>query len=248
MLNYLGGEIYRVLHKKSMYIYFGSFAVLFFLFAAFGSKHNIENLRGTAENFFSLLPPVVGGYLFGALYTDDLSSKNLTTLVGFGISKLKIVLSKCILMTLFSAFVFGLIPLFVVGCFAVFGVVPDAETFKVVYIHALTQLLTVVAFAALSGIVVYGVQRNTFAIVLYIVLAFGVISNLMMLLLNADIVRGFAPDLDKYLMSGVGIASRIEAGLLKGESVLGVFAEYAVYVAAALGLSVFAFRGKELEF
>ncbi|GHV11190.1 hypothetical protein FACS1894219_01950 [Clostridia bacterium] len=248
MFNYIKGEIYRILHKKSMYIYYGIFAVLYFIIVFVFSKkvYTTESIINDAENYFTFLPVIVGGYFFAALYTDDLSSKNLTTLVGYGLSKLKIVLSKFLLMTFFSAVIIGLIPVLMAGIYAIFGVSPTAAVMGEIYIYALTALMKTVAFAALSGIVVYGIQRNTFAIVLYVALAFGIVSQLVSLLLNTAIVKGIAPGLDKYLMSGITI--RLQVSLLLNEPDLWIFAEYAIYAAIALALSTLAFRKKELEF
>ncbi|MDR1565131.1 MAG: ABC transporter permease [Oscillospiraceae bacterium] len=250
MFNYIKGEIYRLLNKKSMYIFFGIFAAVYILFALVNSRmgdgYNSKSIIDHAYELFMFLPVVLGGYLFGSLYNDDLTSKNLTTLVGYGLSKLKIVLSKLVLITLFSAVVFGLIPLVMTAVFAILGAAPTAAALGTVYIKAFVALLTTVAFSALTGIVVYGLQRKTFAMVLYVLLSFGIISQLISMLLNSDIIRGIAPNLDKHLMTG--ITDRIEQGLTSGQPVILIFIEYIIYVAVALTLSVLAFHKKELEF
>jgi ABC-type transport system involved in multi-copper enzyme maturation permease subunit len=248
MLNYIKGEIYRVLHKKSMYIYFGIFAVLDFIivFIGSGNKYTDMSIASHAEKLFTFLPVLVGGYLFAALYTDDLSSKNLTTLVGYGLSKLKVVLSKFLLITLFSTIIFGLIPLLMAAYFAMYGALPSATALGFTYAGALSGLMLTVAFAALSGIVVYGVQRNTFAIVLYILLAFGVVSQLVSLALGLDFIQSILPGVEEHLMINIG--RRMQYGLVLGQSVIWVLVEYVIYVAAALALSVLVFNKKELEF
>jgi hypothetical protein len=101
--------------------------------------------------------------------------------------------------------------------------------------------LTTLAFAALSGIAVYGLQRTTFAIVLYILLAFNIIGSLMAVALGM-----FAPSLTSYLMSG--ITNRILTDIISGSTPILPFIEYAVYVTVAVVLSVLAFYKKEMEF
>jgi ABC-type transport system involved in multi-copper enzyme maturation permease subunit len=236
-----------MLHKKSMYIFFGAFAVLYILFFLIRSgKLTAEDISGDAQLISAFLPVIVGGFLFAAFYTDDLSSKNLATLVGYGLSKHKIVLSKFLLMTVFSAIVFGLVPIFMYVLYALIGAAPTSAALTAVYITALSAMLTTVAFAALSGIVVYGVQRGTFAMVLYVVLTLGIVSQLAGLLLGAAIVQGIFPGIEKHIMSGITL--RLEHGLSSGQPVVWIFGEYVIYVAAALALSVLAFRKKELEF
>jgi len=116
--------------------------------------------------------------------------------------------------------------------------------------HALRSrakfLLSTLAFAALSGIAIYGTQRTTFAFVLYILLALNVVSNLAMMVLNMDFVASIAPNLSSHLMSG--ISDRILLALTSGGALLGLAAEYVVYVSIAAALSAVAFNKKEMEF
>ena len=86
MLNYMRGELYRLLHKKSLYLFFGALALGYTLVAFVRSGGlGEDSLLGDAANFFGYLPALAGGFLFAAVYTDDLSAKSLATLVGFGI-------------------------------------------------------------------------------------------------------------------------------------------------------------------
>ncbi|MDR1463687.1 MAG: hypothetical protein LBJ11_00090 [Oscillospiraceae bacterium] len=242
------GEIYRILRKKNLYIYFGAFALGYILlvFIRSAGEFSEQNLLADAENLFVFLPAVIGGYLFTALYTDDLHSKNLTALIGCGMGKAKIVLSKLLLMALFGALLFGLVPLLMDAVYAMFGAPASAAVLKAVYIWALKSLLTMFAYAALSGIVVYGVQRATVAVVLYLLLALGIVSQLLGLLFSWDFVASIAPNLADHLMSGISV--RIVFSLLGSGSGTSAWIEYAIYVAASAVLSVVAFHKKELEF
>ena len=242
MLKYINGEIYRLLHKRSMYIYFPAMAVGYVLLAYIRSGGFTESsIVNDAINLFNFLPILAGGFLFSAVYTDDLNSKNLISLVGFGLSKTKIVFSKLFLMTLFGTVVFGLTPVLHCGFYGFLGWPADAGTWATVYLIALKFLLTTIAFSALAGIVVYGLLRTTFSIVLYILLAFGVISGLLTTALNT-----FAPGLIVFLMPN--ISNGITVGLMGGGPVALPVFQYVVYVAAAAVLSVAAFYKKEMEF
>jgi len=242
MFKLLQGELYRLLHKKSMYIYFGilaiAYAVLIYVRSGgFTSQSVVED----AVNYFYLLPALAGGFLFAAVYTDDLNSKNLSVLVGYGIDKTKVVITKFILMALVSVLVFMLAVIFHSVMYALLGWAPSAHDGLMLWAIALKYYLTTVAFAVLSGIVVYGLQRTTFAMVLYILLAFNVISGLFSMVL-----KSFAPTLTAYLMSG--ISDRIMLAVTSGGSVSMPIIEYALYVVIAGALSVLAFHKKEMEF
>jgi len=247
MLKYMRGELYRLLHKKSLYIYFGALALGYFLVAFIRSGGFGEgSIAGDAANFFMYLPVLAGGYLFAALYTDDLGAKSLAVLVGFGIGKTKIVLAKLCLMALLGAAAFGLAPLFHCGVYAALGCAPGPGDWAMVYALALKFLLSTLAFAVLSGVIVYGTQRVTFAGVLYILLAFNVVSGLASAALNLDFVSSLAPNLSSHLMSG--ISDRIFIALTGGGSMIRPAVEYIIYVAIAAALSIIAFRKKEMEF
>jgi hypothetical protein len=187
------------------------------------------------------LPAIAGGFLFSAIYTDDLNSKNLISLVGFGVNKAKIVTAKLIMTVLFGTVIFGLAPVFHYAVYAVLGSTATASMMTAIYAVSLKYLLTAVAFAALSGIAVYGLQRTTFAVVLYILLAFNIIGSMI-----AVALKTFAPDLVNYLISG--ITDRIFAGVINGGSLTLPIVEYIVYVIIAGVLSVLVFYKKEMEF
>ena len=236
------GEIYRLLHKKSMYIYFGALAAGYFIIAfirsgGFGDGSAVSD----AMSLFSLLPALAGGLLFAAVYTDDLNSKNLITLVGYGKNKAVIITAKFALMLLFGVVIFGIAPLYHCAVYIVLGQTVTADMTAMVCALSLKYLLTTLAFAALSGIVVYGLQRATFAIVTFLLLAFGVAGSLVSLALNT-----FAPGLTAYLMSA--ITDRILINMLSGVSLAQPVIEYIVYVLIGLALSILAFFKKEMEF
>ena len=242
MLKYIRGEIYRLLHKKSMYLFFAALAVgyLFVIYIRSGGFTE-QSIVDEAITFFFFLPAVVGGYFFSAVYTDDLNSKNLISLVGFGIGKVKIVVSKFILVTLFNAVVFALIPLFHFAVFRLLGWSAATDTWYMVYALSLKYLLMTTAFSVLSGIVVYGLQRATFAVVTYILLAFNIVSGLL-----ATALKAFAPSLTGVLISG--ITDNMMAGVINSKSLMMPIVEYVIYVGLAMALSMIAFTKKEMEF
>ena len=242
MLKLLHGEIYRLLHKKSLYVYFAALAAGYFILAFIRSGGFKEGtVLSDAMTLFTLLPALAGGFLFAAIYTDDLNSKNLISIVGYGVQKVTIIVSKFILMALFGTVVFGLVPLYHCAIYTVLGQTVTSDMTAMVCAVSLKYLLTALAFAALSGIVVYGLQRTTFALVSYLLLAFGVIGSLVSVALNM-----YAPSLTEYLMSG--LTNRIFLGMMSGGPLALPLFEYVIYVLIGLALSAIAFFRKEMEF
>jgi len=242
MLKLLRGEIYRLHRKKSLYIYFGALAVVYLAIAFIRSGGFTQgSIANDALSYFVLLPALVGGFLFTAIYTDDLGSKNLIALVGSGTQKATIVIAKFLLMLAFCTVFFAVVPLYHVALYALFGQQATTSILVTLYAAALKYLLVTLAFAALSGIVVYGLQRVTFALVTYLLLAFGVVNGLFSMALKA-----FAPSLAEHLVTGV--SDRIMLALVGGGPVLLPILELCAYIVAALVASLVVFSRKEMEF
>jgi len=236
------GEFYRLLRKKSAYAYFGALAAAYFL-AAFvrSGGFGAESALRDASNFFLFLPPVAGGFVFASVYVDDLNSKTLTALVGAGVGKAQIVLTKLAVALCLNAAVFVLAPLFHLAAYATLGAGADAQAAASVFIESLRYFLMSAAYSAMSGVVVYGLQRATFAVAAYLLLSFGVVGGLI-----AAAFRQFAPGLADYLVPGV--VNKLISAIAEGTPALMPFAIYALYLAAAAAVSVAAFEKKEMEF
>ncbi|MCL1810105.1 MAG: hypothetical protein FWG42_10130 [Clostridiales bacterium] len=247
MLNMIKGETFRIMHKKSMYVYFGSLAAGYFLVAFIRSGGFDEHsIASDAFNFFNFLPALAGGFLFAAIYADDLNAKTLTTLVGFGIGKAKIVLVKLILTAMFGAAAFALAPLLLYAAHAALGWPAAASTMTTVYAVSLKYLLITLGYSTLSGIAVYGLQHPTFAMVLFILLALNVISGLASVLLanlaGADLAHVFT----SRMLSG--ITDRILSGVIGDSQLFLPITEYAAYLTISAAASIAAFERKEMEF
>ncbi|MDR0591260.1 MAG: hypothetical protein LBG75_01725 [Candidatus Nomurabacteria bacterium] len=247
MFNYIRAEVYRVLHKKSLYIYFGCIAVGYTLLTLISAGAANETSVGRdAANLFFLLPAVVGGYLFATLLGDDLSSKNLTTLIGFGMNKAKIVVSKLLLVAGLSAVILGITPLFMAGIYAVIGHSPSTASLEGAYTESFSMWLTLIACTAIASIATYGLQRVTFAMVLYLLLALRVIDQLLSMVFSWNLIRDLAPNLSDYLVTS--ITSRIQLGATLDGTMLAAIIEYGVVLVVATVLSVIVFNKKESEF
>jgi hypothetical protein len=106
--------------------------------------------------------------------------------------------------------------------------------------------LMTLGYAVLAGIAVYGLQRPTFAMVLYIILAFNIIGGLVTAFLANMVGDEAAYAIASHLLSG--ITDRILAGIIGGGAPLAPGLEYIFFATIAAALSVLAFHKKEMEF
>lgn len=242
MFDLFQGELYRLAHKRNMYRYFGVVALgVIALHFMRSSGYGDESVVTDAATLFSFLPALLGGYFFTSLYTDDLAAKNLITLVGFGTSRSRIVVTKLLLMALTTLLAYGLFTALHLGIFAVLGHGATGSQASAVLVIALQSWLLTLGFAAVSSVVVYGLQKATFAVVTYFMLAFSVVT---MLITAATSMVNI--DLTGHLISGT--TSRIMGGLLTASSLGAPLIEYLAYVALAIAASIFLFKNRELEF
>ena len=144
-------------------------------------------------------------------------------------------------MTLSSAAIFAVAPLLHIAVYSLFGCTIGEGIWLSIYAVSVKFWLMTVGFSALCGVVVYGMQRTTFAFVSYILLTFGIIGSLI-----TTALKTFAPGLIRFLLTG--ITDGVMAGILKGNSLFIPIVEYAIYVLVAVVLSAVVFNKKEMEF
>ena len=241
MLNLLRAEAYRMVRKRSMYIYF---AVLFIgycllIFIRSGG-YEADSVVSDASNF-NFFTALAGAFLFSAIYTDDLNSKNLITLVGYGLNKWKIVVAKFILGVVFSMVFFAVLTGIHCGMYAVLGFAPTATMVGWVFAFALKYALMTVVFMSLSSIVAYGFQRTTFALVTYILFGFGIVTSLIKIANSVLKLK-----LTDYLAST--LTDNITLGILTDDAHAAPILGCAAYLIVAVVLAAVAFNRKEMEF
>jgi len=238
----LRGEIYRLTHKRSMYIYFAALIAgyLMVVFVRSGG-FDADSVVSDAMTFFYILPALAGGYLFAAIFTDDLNSKNLITLVGYGLSKTTIVLTKFLLGVLCAGVFYALLAGIHCGMYTLLGATPTSVQSGWVFAVALKYFLMTVAFFALSSIVVYAIQRTTFALVTYLLFGFNVITTLI-----TAVSKIAGLNVGGYVVSG--LTDKIFLGVVNGNVMIAPLLGYLCYLIIALVLAAVAFTNKEMEF
>jgi len=238
--NLVRGELYRVARKKSLFVYLGALVVAYLLVAFIRSGGFTATSAVTdAMTLFGFLPAFAGVILFTSVYTDDLDSRNLIALVGFGLGKARIVVTKLVVFALLAAVVYALVPLLHGGAYALLGA--PVANWWLVYASAIQALLMTVGCAALAGILVYGLQKTTLGVLAYVLLALGVVASLLSIGLKM-----VAPWFIPHLLTGV--TGRVFAGLAGTAPIGWPLIEFGAYVVAAVVASTIVFTRKEMEF
>jgi hypothetical protein len=230
-----------------MHVYYGVLAIAYLLLAFIRSGgFGPTSIINDASNAFGLLPALLGGYLFASVYTDDLGSGVLASLVGHGVGRVRIVLAKAASMACLSALSFSLAVLWLAGCHALLGWPPTAGAMQAVAMIAVQQMLLAVGSATLASVAVYGLGRPTFAMVTYVMIALNVIGGAVQAILTLVVSGEVAKAVGGRMIHG--IADRMLLAALGGGQLLQPTVEYVAYVALSCAAAAAAFLAKEVEF
>jgi len=242
MINYLKADFYRIFNKTSLYIFF-SILLIIFLFLVLIKIMPIKagSILQNGLIIFEMLLIIGGGFLFTAIYNDDLTSKSLPQLIGFGKKRTLIVVSKLVVNIVISGLVYtGAFIVFYL-IINIFGVNVNFETIGELIKIALNSLFRLYAYSIIASIIAYGTQKATISIVSYVILATGFIDQILSLLLGR--IEGMVDGLflNKYTIL------QITDEMVSNPSISAII-PYLIALMVFITLSIIAFRKKDLEF
>jgi ABC-type transport system involved in multi-copper enzyme maturation permease subunit len=241
MFNYIKVDLYRIFAKRSMYIFFGVLTIIYILIFFAQGKIGAERIFSEISMNILLVSLLGGGYLFHTIYNDDLSAKTLPALIGFGMKRTTIIISKIIIYIIMTILMYlGAFIIFYLT-FVVLGFEMTHEMLNGLFMLLFINLLQLLAFGSITSVVVYGTQRSTMSIVVFVLLVTSFISGMFNMILGSGLVRKVFGDLREYMIEP--IVTRLVANV-NLETIL----PYLIYVLIFIALSIFAFRKKELEF
>jgi len=242
MKELFSAEMYRLSRKRNMYLYFGAIALGYLLIVFMRSRGlGPDSVVTDAATVFGFMPALLGGFLFTSLFTDDLTARNLITLVGNGISRTQIVLTKFLALILTTAIAFALLLVWHLACYAIFGAAAAGPQIGYVAAIALQLWLVTLGFSAVAACVVYGTQKATVAVVAYFMLAFNVVTMLVNI-----VTSQLNLDLSSRLFSGTSV--NIMSNLMLGGNAIAPAIEYLVYLILAIVAAIVIFAKREMEF
>lgn len=240
MFDYLKSELYRILIKKDMYVYFGVLLVLYLGLAFIQSSTlTLESVATQGEIVFTLLSLLGGGYLFSVLFNDDLQSKSLSQIIGFGKRRWQIVTVKYLLGAAGTALMFAMGSGLLWLIFNFLGYPFDTATWQVVRNLALMGGIKLFAFLVIASIVAYGTQKSTLSLVAFVLLASNFVTGILSLLLG--MAGSLGELISRFTISGILL------DIIGGHTPLGSL-KLLIYVTVFGILALLSFYKKDLEF
>lgn len=239
MTNYIKAELFRIRNKKNIFKYFVIMFIMYILTVVVRSR-SIE-VVSEGQNIIGLFSLFIGGVIFSTVYNDDLSNKTIPQAIGFGNHRRNIVLSKAIVVTITTSIIYLLGFIVFNTVFFAIGKNSFSDVSKLLNTLGY-QLVVTIGFSFLSSIVVFYTQKSTFSIVSYVMLASGVVKQLVFLIATREFIKNLFGDIIRFTLSGA--TSNIFTTTPKF-SYLGVILIYAVL---SLAISTILFNKKELEF
>ena len=241
MSQYMNAEFYRISHKRNLYIFFAVLTILYPLamFVRAGTMGQ-GDMPAEAGSMNSILLIFGGGYLFASIFNDDFAAKSVVSLLGYGVKRSTIELTK---MTVFVAFntlmiavASGLFCLLV----SMMGFKVDQAVSTAIFQNGLETILLVTAYGGIASIVGCATQRATATMVTYVLLTVGIVDSFVGLFLQSMLPQSMGVEFSGYMV--LGICNKIVF-----DSSLVALAEYGIYITVFLAIAILAFNKKEIE-
>ena len=254
MRNCITTDILRAYRKKGLLICLGVVVALMVLSLVITMVHPFKSMGGTSGTFKSLTSAfyefnafLVAIPVFSTVYSDDFKSKSMQTALGFGISRNKMILARffeCLIL-LIECHVFIMLLTFL------FAAICGASSSVIVGLTGELWIiaLKILGFLCLSMILVYGTQKPTLGLVLFILLNADLFAFIVELIDMIPFLKDNDIKLHNVFPSGMimNIDDAAHAGKI-GETIARIILFIAVYVVVPVIISMRLFRKKELDF
>ena len=239
MLNYLKADIYRVLKKKSYLI---ASAVVFAIYLV-----TLVVLLNKAADYLDMVNSVladlgvivIGITVFTSVFSDDFSSKAMQTVIGFGTSRRKLVLSRFIEYLVILGQALLALTIIILVLFAVTGHMPEVSS-SIGYLWK-SYLLAALS-ASVAMIFVYGMKSPTLGLIVFIAFIVDIFGLVFMGL-------SFIPFLAEHNIDPAAFlpGSLINAAFNEGKTIDLLYA-FIGYIVLPQIIAVKLFENRELEF
>ncbi len=249
MTNYILADIKRICRKRSFFITLGIYVGLFLLmiFILSSPSFTVGEYVESTETYLSFYPLVVGLSVFLSVYSDDFKSKSMQVAIGFGIPRHKVVLSKLI-----ESIVLLVMTILGIGVIFLIVPIPLGLSLKQEQVTSLVTILLVelfrtITYIALASILVFYTQNAISGIIAYVLLSSKTIMILLSIILSQSFFINTFGNLTQYFSSTLLYQARTTF-LESGKWSSGLMLVLIAYIIVPIGLSIFSFNKKELEF
>ncbi len=248
MFNLIKADLYRIFNKKGLYIFSGISTILLLLIV-----YLVKTPTTTYDDYVMIVSMVVsfssiiiGAFIVGLVYNDDLKSKSLQSAIGFGMKRSQIVLTKFIVSVfMYSVIFLGFLAL-VISIPYMFAITVNPDMFNQLITNFGVEALRGIVYIALTSIVVFATQKPTVVTTAFLLLATQTIANIASLVLRMGfIVRTFG-NLSKYLPTNA--VSQLNMNLYSNLPIGQEIITICIAIIGSIILSIALFNKKELEF
>ena len=239
MRNLLRADLRRILKRVSIYIWLFLIFVIFFLSAL--SKDYTADIVGMEQGVTSLLGPILVSIpVFLGVYGRELQAGSMQCVIGRGMSRTKLILTKyleCVLMCLFFFF-------FIWLAFFLRNNVGDAGL--TANQNKMLTIFVLFAFIKTCGYFAF----TTF----FFFIAWSVAPGIVALLVSAFLMPMLFTMLDGFLKTDFsefyfnGMIDNAYASIAAGDIGYTLILAIVLYIGGALLLTALVFRKKEIEF
>lgn len=239
MRNLLRADLRRILKRVSIYIWLFLIFVVFFLSAL--SKDYTADIIGMEQGVTSLLGPILVSIpVFLGVYGRELQAESMQCVIGRGMSRTKLILTKyleCVLMCLFYFF-------FIWLAFFLRNNVGDAGL--TANQNKMLTIFVLFAFIKTCGYFAF----TTF----FFFIAWSVAPGIVALLVSAFLMPMLFTMLDGFLKTDFsefyfnGMIDNAYASIAAGDIGYTLILAIVLYIGGALLLTALVFRKKEIEF
>ncbi len=235
-------DLVRVLKKGS----FRTMLIITMILVAATGLPSIVGAKENTDTYFAFITMLnnfsnlfIGIPVFLAVYSDDFKSRAMQTVIGFGVSRSKLIICRLLEVIIIVAMCYAILSLEIF----VLKLISGAST--KVFLSCIKELwsseIMMVADCSICMIIVYVMQNATLALVTYILIESGAIGVMLGLASMIPLLKNHNIQLGNFL------PNYVVTKMMEGEA----FAFFVVilgYIALPLYVTMKIFNSKELEF
>lgn len=241
MISYIKADIYRIFNKLKMYRYFGILTILFLILMYIQKDSGGERIVAMSDFIFSLVALFGGCYMFNTIYNDDINAKTLPSLIGFGINRITIIISKFILTIVLNLLMFCLFSLVFIIVLIILNTTLSNELLTIIFETAINNYLLVIVYSTIASIFVYGFQKASVSLVIFILLLTSFFTTIFLLITNIQVIKDIIGDVNNLFIDS------LVPQIVQEKNITDIII-YIVYVLISIVISTIAFNKKDLEF
>lgn len=240
-------DLYRILHKRTLWIIIGITALIETAVAVYNRTRVWNGFVFVDQEIsiaLSLSGILIGTLLFISVYSDEFTARSMQTVIGRGLSRTKVILAKIISCVIIAFLVYLLTLLFLLFLSVVLGARMTAADAGYLSLSVLQTAYCTAGNAALAAVVIYLTGNHALSVFVNIALI-ALLPNALFLMESSVLMKNLHPSY--YTLQGFaerGVSDLMLTGDGTGTLIFG----FVFYMGIAFLLSVLVFRRRELEF